>query len=185
MSESDAKLSSRYATIIDSAKGLSITFRPSSELTLGSSRREKAIKRRVAKLLRNSRPFLLSVDDEQICATFGPDAEGELPAALSAIDASIEAFKEERLYPKVVEEILQITSRERLRWTKDGRLPRSGAAAFGVGQRSIHFALHPVEQIAALSKSPEIIAAWRSADKKGFGEAVNCENLVTTAETIY
>lgn len=166
MSESDPRFSSPYVTTVGSVTGLSITFRPSSELTLGSNRREKALRRRVAKLIRNSRPLLLSVDDEQICATFGPDAEDELPALLSALDASIEAFKQERLSPKVVEEILQITPRERLRWTKDGRLPRSGAAAFGVGQRSIHFALHPVAQIAALSENPEIIAACRRADRR-------------------
>lgn len=99
--------------------------------------------------------------------------------------AVLDAFGQEQLYPRVVEEILGITSRERRRWTKDGRLHKSGAGSFYRGRQPIHFSLHPALQIAALSKSPEIIESWRKADAKGAGEAVNCENLATTVETIY
>jgi hypothetical protein len=58
---------------------------------------------------------------------------------------------------------LNITKRERLRWTKDGRLPRSGAVLV----KRAHvvavptYAVSLVEELMAL---PAILAIWRDQD---------------------
>jgi hypothetical protein len=179
-----AALHSRYVTIDDGAAGIVLSFTPPRELTLGSARRAREARRRVAGLLRRHR-LKVSAKEEGIRTTIPPQATIDLVDLLSAIDEALDAFRQERLYPKVVEEILEITPRERRRWTKDGRLPKSGTGSFRRGQQSIHFALHPPQEIARLSNNPGIIVAWLKADAHGSGAAVNYENSVTTVETIY
>jgi hypothetical protein len=174
---------SRYAAVGVFPSGVLLTFEPADALSLGSCRRAREARRRVAGLLRRHRLKVLA-RGEAIRTTIPSQATVDLVDLLSAIDKALDAFRQERLYPKVVEEILGITSRERRRWTKDGRLPKSGTGSFRRGRQSIHFALHPPQEIARLSKNPEIIAAWRKADAESSGTAVNYENCATAAETI-
>lgn len=170
-----AALHSRYVTIDDGAAGIVLSFAPPRELTLGSARRAREARRRVAGVLRRHR-LKVSAKGEAIRTTIPPQATGDLIDLLSAIDATLDAFRQERLYPKVVEEILGITPRE--------RLPKSGTGSFRRGQQSIHFALHSPQEIARLSNNLEIIAAWRRTDAQSSGPAVNYENSVTAGETI-
>ncbi|WP_340672720.1 hypothetical protein [Bradyrhizobium ottawaense] len=141
-----------------------MTFEPTAELTLGSRRRAIEARQRVAGLLRRRR-FKTSTQGEAICTTIAPHAIDELSDLLAAVDAALDAFRQERLHPRVVEEILGITSRERRRWTKDGRLPQSGSGSFRRGRQSIHFALHPATKIAALARQPETIDVCRNEDE--------------------
>jgi hypothetical protein len=76
----------------------------------------------------------------------------------------LDAFRKERLIPKVVEEALGISSCERRRWTKDSRLPKSGTGHFKKGKTVFQFYLHSPKEIAQLAATPEIIAEWRAAD---------------------
>ena len=50
---------------------------------------------------------------------------------IAEIDSVLDGFARDRVTPRImVEQVLGITTRERLRWTKDGRLPKSGAGSF-------------------------------------------------------
>ena len=164
MTSSDSNLRSRYLAIGYSPTGISLTFEPSLELTLGSLRRADEARCRVAGLLRQRR-FKTSTQGEAVCTTVPSRMTADLSGLLSAIDTALDAFREERLYPRVLEEILGITARERRRWTKDGRLPKSGLGSFRRGQNTIYFALHPARKIAALAAKPETIEAWRNEDE--------------------
>ena len=64
---------------------------------------------------------------------------------------------------KHVERILRITSAERIRWGKDGRLPRSGTAQIRRGTR-ISLWTYPPGIIEDLAARPEIVAGWRAID---------------------
>jgi hypothetical protein len=64
----------------------------------------------------------------------------------------------------MVEEALGITSVERKRWTKDGRLTKSGTDSFRKGRVIFQIYLHPPKEIALLMANPSIIAGWRQAD---------------------
>ena len=66
--------------------------------------------------------------------------------------------------PKIVEEVLGLSARERRRWIKDGRLATSGTGQFKKGKTIFQFYLHRVDDIARLVAHPEIIAEWRAAD---------------------
>ena len=160
MKSSDPNLLSRYLVLEHRSDGVSLRFEPTTELTLGSGRRAAEARRRVAGLLRRCR-FKTSSRGEAICATVEPKAVGQLADVLAAIDAALDAFRQELLHPRIVEEILGITPHERRRWTKDGRLPHSGSGSFRPGRQSIRFALHPAAEIVALAGRPETIDAWR------------------------
>ncbi len=55
-------------------------------------------------------------------------------------------------------------ARERSRWNKDGRLPKSGTLQFRVGRQQVQQFTHPMAEIAKLAAAPDIIAQWRAAD---------------------
>jgi hypothetical protein len=62
-----------------------------------------------------------------------------------------------------VEKLLAITPAERLRWSKDGRLKRSGTANITRGAK-ITLYTYPPQIIEQLMRTPAIIAAWRQSD---------------------
>jgi hypothetical protein len=67
------------------------------------------------------------------------------------------------LTPRLVLSALPISPQERLRWTKDGRLPRSGAVMM-LRAHPVSVATYAVETISALVENPSIIALWREQD---------------------
>jgi hypothetical protein len=62
-----------------------------------------------------------------------------------------------------VERLLAITSAERIRWTKDGRLPVSGTSQIQRGQKIVLWT-YPPGRIERLMARPELIAGWRTED---------------------
>ncbi|PZA13762.1 hypothetical protein DNX69_01495 [Rhodopseudomonas palustris] len=131
-------------------------------MTLGSERRAKAVARRVLRLLRRLK-LEATLDGNGVHATIR-QAAFDMGGMLAAIDEEIAAFQAERIHPKEVDEILAISSRERRRWTKDGRLPTSGHTSFRSGKNSVFLVLYPPARITALAHRPEQIEAWRRAD---------------------
>lgn len=63
-----------------------------------------------------------------------------------------------------VEDILGITSRERIRWSKDGRLPQSGSARIRKGVTQISLWTYPCDAIEHLAANPSEIRRWRDED---------------------
>lgn len=106
----------------------------------------------------------MEIHEGAVIAAFAGRPPQDIQEIESTLLRSLEKFLKERLYPAVVEEALAITSRERRRWTKDGRLPNSGSGSFKRGTQTVHFVLHPQEEIVALASKPEIIAGWREQD---------------------
>jgi hypothetical protein len=101
-----------------------------------------------------------------VAARFDIADTQKIKCALADLDSMLDALTKDRLSPQIVEEILGITSLERKRWNKDGRLPKSGMGSFKKGQQQIYFYLHPFSEIAKLAANPKIIARWREADAK-------------------
>ncbi|WP_157812456.1 hypothetical protein [Novosphingobium kunmingense] len=64
-----------------------------------------------------------------------------------------------------VEDVLSITSRERIRWGKDGRLPRSGTARIRKGRTEISLWTYPCDAIERLAADPAEISRWRETDE--------------------
>ena len=64
-----------------------------------------------------------------------------------------------------VEDILCITSRERTRWAKDGRLALSGASRIRKGVTEITLWTYPCDAIERLAANPSEIRRWRKEDE--------------------
>jgi hypothetical protein len=164
MSPNGPDLHSRYVAVGESLHGVALTYKPSAELTLGSARLETQALSRVANAVRRAKPLAMTIEHPKLEATFDQAMASELPALLARIDALLDAFKKEGLHPRAVEEILGISSRERLRWTKACRLPKAVAGSFRAGPLSIYFAMYAASKIAELAKNPDVIRSWRDAD---------------------
>ncbi|MEH3101646.1 hypothetical protein [Sphingomonas adhaesiva] len=67
------------------------------------------------------------------------------------------------LTPRLLLAALPITNKERFRWTKDGRLPRSGSVTIRAAH-PVSVGTYAVDAVARLVADPSIIAAWRRAD---------------------
>ncbi len=159
-------LESNFGVVNRTSAGLVLSVTVPQSVTLGSARRVELTRRRMIRVLRRARPIQLRIDASGVSATFGADDENLAKTILAELEATLTAMKTDRLHPRIVEESLGITGRERIRWTKDGRLQQSGTGAFGVGRRSVHFALYAFSPIAALTRTPQVIEDWRRADEK-------------------
>lgn len=167
----------RYVWLGPNDDGLELRFEPTFDIALGSTRRAKAVIRRVLRVLRKWR-LEASLDDNGARAII-PTSSFQMSALLAAIDAEVAAFKSERIHPKVVEEILAISAQERLRWTKNGRLPTSGYTSFQNGTKSIFLMLYPAAAIALFARAPEQIEAWRRADAAAAAQGRRTTNAPT------
>lgn len=94
-----------------------------------------------------------------------PAESSSRDAVISSIEKVLEELAGIPMQPHEVEEALSITSRERVQWTKDRRLPASGVRSFKKG-RKLFFATYDPQKVRQLVEKPEIIAAWRREDSK-------------------
>lgn len=69
------------------------------------------------------------------------------------------------LGPKTLEDVLEISSAERARWTNDGRLAVMDKSVASRGGSSFAVPLFCAQMIAELRCQPEIIASWRDMDR--------------------
>jgi hypothetical protein len=133
-------------------------------MTLGSKSREKDLRRRFKARLQRWSPAKITDADNVIAGLWAIEDVAKAKSAIEYLDHMLKGFRKERLTPKIVEEALGISSIERRRWIKDGRLPTSGAGHFKKGKTVFQFSLHPPEDIAKIAARPEIVAAWREVD---------------------
>jgi hypothetical protein len=82
---------------------------------------------------------------------------------LLRVVAALAEIASRPLTPRLLAAALSITTKERLRWTKDGRLPRSGAVLV----KRAHVVAVPTYSVSLaeeLIARPDILAAWRDRD---------------------
>ena len=143
---------------------LAVTLGPAVDANVGLRCRKQIFEKRVVLEMRrsgvqssnDSTGNLKKVDHS------GMDND-KVISAIERIDRFIDRFSNQPLTPRMVEEVLGISSKECRRWSKDGRLRRSGTASFKRGQ-AIQIYTHSVETVAALANDPSIIASWRAHD---------------------
>jgi hypothetical protein len=157
-------LSSRHLWIERDTKTILISYKLSQAMTFGSKIREKDLRRRIKARLERWSPQKI-MDAGEVVSAYWQTADIErVKSAISHVDQMLDAFRKERVIPKIVEEVLGISARERRRWIKDGRLATSGTGQFKKGKTVFQFYLHRADDIARLVAHPEIIAEWRATD---------------------
>lgn len=157
-------LRSQYLTVSRQLAGIMISYNIPWTMTLGLVSRNKELRRKLKAKLIRWRASAQTEESEKISALFvAQDADTVMPA-IKDIDRMLDNFAKQRLTPKMVEDILGISSGERIRWTKDGRLSKSDTGTFRKGRQIFQFYLHPVKEIADLAANTAIIEGWRRAD---------------------
>ncbi len=93
------------------------------------------------------------------------NSEEGVVSLVQEIDTALKRTALRPLTPRLVQCTLGITSQERLRWTKSGRLRARGSESFRRGQH-ITVSTYAVKQIEQLLADPAIIAGWREQDQR-------------------
>jgi hypothetical protein len=159
--------SCRFLHFTDTDDGQLMVFKPTVELTCNSPTRLRGILKRVKRVVKKQR--LRSAIEAAEVRVEVPDVPHEyLRDVITDITKLIESIERLSLTPKEVEEALNITSRERIRWTKAGRLPRAEQRSFKKGQEIFYQCYSPAG-VAHLAMRPEAISEWRRSD--------NCQGL--------
>lgn len=139
-----------------------VSYRPDDAVTFGSANRVNEILRDIKRLLKR-RGWMSITSDGAIAARI-PDVAKLLAEFLRDADKAIDKIAARQLHPREVEALLSITARERIRWTKDGRLPTSGRGSFRRGQM-IEFSTYSPKAMMELADSPGKVASWRASDR--------------------
>jgi len=71
------------------------------------------------------------------------------------------------LTPRLLLAALNITTQERLRWTKDGRLKPSGRIQVRQGSVVFSIPTYSVSLVERLAAAPDILCSWREQDAAG------------------
>jgi hypothetical protein len=157
-------LTSQNLVIDTGPDDITISYKIAWSMTLGSKSREKDLRRRCKARLQRWSHEKITDADNIIAAVWAIKDLAKARSAIEYLDHMLDGFRKERLTPKIVEEALGISSIERRRWIKDGRLPTSGAGHFKKGKTVFQFSLHAPEDIAKIAGRPQIIMAWREVD---------------------
>src|ERR1700712_1720835 len=93
---------------------------------LGSSVRSKGIYLEVRARLPVAARKALAVKAGELTLRMPQSAAGEFSAAWGVVSETLENIESLPVIPREIEDILGISSTERHRWLKDGRLPSAG-----------------------------------------------------------
>ena len=167
------RIESRFLTIMFAGQAMEIQFSPNGSLTAGSERRARRAMRIVRSAFKRLKYREIRDHDEGITVQILHADDVSIQHMVATVDQKLGYLAQEFLTTKMVEEILGITSRERTRWSKDGRLPNSGRASFKRGQNRVSLFTYSPVAIADLTKHPELIANWREMDAMGVDSGAN------------
>lgn len=128
---------------------------------MGSPTRREAILAHVEKGVSVGARSLLEVTDDGW--RLMPDPGWHMSTLVEMVDRAIASVPDLAVYPREVEEILVVTPRERLKWTKDGRLAASDVRKAYFRGRSVEFRVHDPKVIEdALDR--DLPSIWREED---------------------
>jgi len=154
---------SRFLEIGHQGEALTFSFERSFEQCLGlrlrwreAYRATKSALKSVGSVTRFAASLVVILEDRDTTID-------DVLTMVSNIDQRLERIAARPLSARMVERALGITARERSRWTKDGRLVRTGSSLIRRGQL-IALSTYAVDQIARLMNDPNTIQAWREAD---------------------
>jgi hypothetical protein len=99
------------------------------------------------------------------------DTDDEFRAASSVIAKALEGIEGLPVIPREIEDILSISTSERRRWLKDGRLPSAGTRTVKLRGRAKEITFHvfdPRQVEDVLDR--ELVATWREEDAEAAAE---------------
>jgi hypothetical protein len=138
---------------------------------LGSSVRSKGIFMEVRSKLPASSRKALTVAAGELTLRMPAGSEPEFSRASGTVAKTLETIAERPVIPREIEDILGITSTERHRWLKDGRLPSLGTRTVKLRGRARKVVFHVFEprMVEALLDSG-MVDEWRVQDAEAAAE---------------
>ncbi|RWP39466.1 hypothetical protein [Mesorhizobium sp.] len=136
-----------------------------SAATLGSSVRAKGIVREVRAHLPLAAKKLLGIEVGVLTLRMQEGAYGDFRTASAIVSKTLEGIEGLPVIPREVEDILTISSAERHRWLKDGRLQSSGTRTVKLRGRARKVTFHvfdPRHIEDVLDR--DLVTAWREED---------------------
>ena len=158
---------SRYFDITLQAESVLLCYRHVVADPFGRRIGPSEVRHRMALRLKHVGGVQSKAADAAIEIPFSPERVAAVARAIEIVDGDIDALKRKPLTPKTVKSVLGITGVERVRWSRDGRLPAmEDPSFFGNGCRSVPFHTYRPETISALMADPRILATWREIDAR-------------------
>ncbi len=138
---------------------------------LGSSVRSKGIFLEIRARLPAKARKSLTVNAGELTLTMPSGATEEFAAASRAVSRALEDIERLPVIPREIEDILGISSTERHRWLKDGRLPSAGTRTVKLRGRARKVTFHVFDPAVVEGLLDGIsIDAWREQDAETAAE---------------
>jgi hypothetical protein len=139
---------------------LNLSLAKCFEQHLGLRLRAKEVGVCLRRVLANL-PYQWCADAREL--RFAPETRAAVDLRLNELAKALTRIALQPLTPRLVRNELGISGQERVRWTKDGRLPAAGHIV--VQERNLRsMPVYSVDLIADISAHPERLIAWREQD---------------------
>jgi len=145
------------------------TLPPAS--TLGSSVRAKGILLEIRARLPLGVRKSLDIKGTVVALGMPEDAPGEFSSALAIIAQTLDGIENLPVIPREIEDILAISTTERHRWLKDGRLPSAGTRTVKLRGRAKKITFHVFDpRMVEDILERDLVTNWREADTETSAE---------------
>lgn len=93
------------------------------------------------------------------------NANGEFHAATGVVSAVLDGIESLPIIPREIQDILAISTTERHRWLKDGRLPSAGTRTVKLGGRAKKITFHIFDpRLVEEVLDKDLVEQWRVED---------------------
>src|SRR3569623_405549 len=134
-------------------------------VTLGSSMRKRGIFLEVRDRLSGAAKKSLTIAPRGLALRMPEAASDEFAGALEIVAKALVRIGERPIIPREIEDILAISSTERHRWLKDGRLPSAGTRSVKLRGRARTLTIHVFDpRVVEDILDREVVAEWRETD---------------------
>jgi len=133
--------------------------------TLGSSVRARGIFLEVRAKLPTAARKLLSIEARELLLTLPEGADAELAKLSARVSDTLAGIDSMPVIPREIEDILTISTTERHRWLKDGRLPSAGTRTVRLRGRARKITFHVFDpRVVEDLLDRDAVDAWREDD---------------------
>jgi hypothetical protein len=138
-----------------------LSFARCFAIHLGLRLRQRQVKRSIGTTLR---PYCRTKWRENVATTDLPLSDAPIGSILDCLAERLLSLATKPLTPAELLTVLPISNKERLTWTKDGRLTQSGSLTIKRGH-TIMVPTYSVRNVETILAAPGIIEAWRTRDR--------------------
>ncbi|MDF2798966.1 MAG: hypothetical protein K0R85_1710 [Devosia sp.] len=142
-----------------------------SAATLGSFVRAKGIVLEIRARLPKPLKKALDLEAGLLVLKLPPEAEDQFAAAAAVVTQALVGIESLPVIPREIEDILTISTTERHRWLKDGRLPSAGTRTVKLAGRAKKITFHVFDprQVEDLLDR-DMVVNWREEDAERAAE---------------